>query len=223
MKDPLLDFLKASLQTSSVDTNYLLFLRIPKNASSSIVRHLGNRNIVKKYEEKLEKSVDNNIYKNFFDPTHARPHELLKVISPLELDCFSFAVCRNPWDRVVSMYHFGRKLGLGNVFNLSNKLSFGEFCATLKNREHDRSFLPAFKQIEWVNGGVEVNEVLRFENLRRDFSDMIRNYNIKNINCDLPHDNSTDHTPYKDYYNQETADMIHSIFEEDCDRFKYTF
>lgn len=223
MNDPFLDFFKASLNVSSNQTGHLLFLRIPKNASSSIMKALGRRNIVKRYEKELQESLNKTIYKDFFAATHARPHELLTVISPVELNCFSFAVARNPWDRVVSMYHFGIKMGLANLFGLSNDLSFEDFCEVLKSREGDRSFIPVFKQTEWTHGSIKVNEILKFENLKEDFSSMIEKHGIKNLSPRLPHTNSTSHKPYRDYFNSNTKQIVKKVFEEDCDLLKYVF
>ncbi len=203
MDDPILEFFKASLNVPFNQTEHLLFLRIPKNASSSIMKVLGKRNIAQRYEKELQESLNKTIYKDFFTATHARPHELLTVISSIELDCFSFAVARNPWDRAVSMYHFAKKLGLGNLFGLDNGLSFERFCEVLQSRDGDRSFMPVFKQTEWTHSSIKVNEILKFENLSEDFSTMVKKHHIKDISPDLPHINSTVHKPYQDYFHPE--------------------
>jgi len=223
MDDPILEFFKASLNVPFNQTEHLLFLRIPKNASSSIMKVLGKRNIAQRYEKELQESLNKTIYKDFFAATHARPHELLTVISSIELDCFSFAVARNPWDRAVSMYHFAKKLGLGNLFGLDNGLSFERFCEVLQSRDGDRSFMPVFKQTEWTHGSIKVNEILKFENLSEDFSAMVKKHHIKDISPDLPHINSTIHKPYRDYFNSNTQKIIKKVFEEDCDRLRYVF
>ncbi len=223
MDDPILEFFKASLNVPFNQTEHLLFLRIPKNASSSIMKVLGKRNIAQRYEKELQESLNKTIYKDFFAATHARPHELLTVISSIELDCFSFAVARNPWDRAVSMYHFAKKLGLGNLFGLDNGLSFERFCEVLQSRDGDRSFMPVFKQTEWTHGSIKVNEILKFENLSEDFSAMVKKHHIKDISPDLPHINSTVHKPYRDYFNSNTQKIIKKVFEEDCDRLRYVF
>ena len=223
MDDPILEFFRASLASPFNRTDFLLFLRIPKNASSSIMDKLGTRNIVKKYERKLQESLDKNIYKDYLTATHARPHELQTVISSIELNCFSFAVARNPWDRVVSMYHFGRKMGLEDLFGINNDLSFEGFCELLKSREGDRSFMPVFKQTEWTHGSIEVNEILKFENLSEDFSAMVKKHGIKDMSPRLPYINRSAHQPYQDYFDSNTRKIIRKVFEEDCDLLKYVF
>tara|TARA_Y100000004_G_C8891798_1_gene402390 strand:+ start:286 stop:969 length:684 start_codon:yes stop_codon:yes gene_type:complete len=227
MQDDFLNFFKAAIKVRQDDSllnkDHLLFLRIPKNASSSIMQVLGTRNIVKRYESELTEKLDHNIYKKVFDVTHARPEELRSVINPLELDCFSFAVVRNPWDRVVSMYHFGKKLGLAYLFGLKNDLSFSGFCKVLKDREGDPFFLPVFKQTEWTNTSLGLNCILKFENLREDYKSMVEKNNISCVSSDLPHTNKSKHSHYKDYFTIEDKKLIKSIFEEDCDTFRYSF
>jgi len=224
--DNFLDFVKANLQYN-YDHNqkdYILFLRIPKNASSSIMDHLGDRNLIKKYERRLEASLDNNIYKEFFSVTHARPHEIQSLVDPIEIkSSFSFSVVRNPWDRVVSMYFFGKKMGLGDLFDLDNDVSFEYFCEILNDRKLDRSFMPTFQQVEWTHGGIEVAEILKFENLSEDFSNMIKTHKIKGISTHLPHINRTDHKNYRDYFSERTKKIVQYVFEEDCEAFKYSF
>tara|TARA_R110000824_G_scaffold125871_1_gene285172 strand:+ start:2460 stop:3137 length:678 start_codon:yes stop_codon:yes gene_type:complete len=225
MNDPFMDFIKTNLRYN-YDHNqkdYLLFLRIPKNASSSIMEHLGDRNLLKKYESKLQALLDHKIYKGFFAATHARPHELESVINSIELKAFSFAVVRNPWDRVVSMYHFGKKMGLADLFGLNDDLSFEGFCEVLESRRWDRSFIPVFNQVEWTHNSIEVNEILKFENLAQDFSQMIKSNKLEGISPHLPHANQTNHKHYRDYFTSDTQRIIESIFEEDCDAFKYVF
>ena len=50
-----MDFVKANLQYNYEHNqkDYILFLRIPKNASSSIMDHLGNRNLIKNMRDGL--------------------------------------------------------------------------------------------------------------------------------------------------------------------------
>ena len=225
MDEPFIDFIRTNLSYNYTHNqkDYLLFLRIPKNASSSIMKHLGERNLLEKYRVKLQASLDSEIYKGVFDATHARPHELESIINSIELRAFSFAVVRNPWDRVVSMYHFGKEMGLAHLFGLSNNLSFEDFCETLHSRATDRLFIAAFKQVEWTHNSIEVNKILRFENLSQDFSDMIKDHDIQGISPSLPHINRTNHKHYRDYFTSNTQKIIRSTFEEDCDVFKYSF
>jgi hypothetical protein len=83
--------------------------------------------------------------------------------------------------------------------------------------------MPVFKQTEWTHGSIKVNEILKFENIKEDFSSMIEKHGIKNLSPRLPHTNSTSHKPYRDYFNSNTKQIVKKVFEEDCDLLKYVF
>ncbi len=202
---------------------HLIFYRIPKNASTSMMDHLGQFNLIKKNEALFHSVANKKIYKGVFDPTHAKPDEAYVVFKNELQKYFSFCIIRNPWDRAVSMYHFAIKEKLFSLYEVNSKLSFEDFCDLLSERKDDYSFIGTHKQIEWTQGHYPPKVILRFENLQEEFRDMLREYNIQHISADIPHKNSTKHSCYKDYYTSETKKIITNVFEEDIDAFKYTF
>ena len=80
---------------------HVLFLRIPKNASSSMMQLLGNYNLIKKHEQKFISQADKKVYKGWFDPTHATQEEVYKVLREDARKSFSFCIVRNPCLRLV--------------------------------------------------------------------------------------------------------------------------
>ena len=46
---------------------------------------------------------------------------------------------------------------------------------------------------------------------------------IKHVSPNIPHENSSKRSDYKDYYNSKTKKIIEKIFEKDVDTFKYTY
>lgn len=202
---------------------HLVFYRIPKNASTSMMNHLGNLNLIKKNEEKFSQLADQKIYKKFFDPTHAKPDEAYKILGQQLRNYFSFCIIRNPWDRVVSMYYFTKKYNIYQVYGYEQDMKFEEFCNNLLERKNDDLFLPTHKQVEWTKGIYPPKEILKFENLQNDFLKMLQQYNIQHISPVIPHHNSTKHKSYKEIYTPETKKIVTNIFEEDIDVFKYTF
>jgi hypothetical protein len=202
---------------------HLLFYRIPKNASTSITEHLGNINLIKKHEKTFYDQADKRLYKGWFDPTHAKPNEVYNVFKREMANYFSFCIVRNPWDRAVSMYHFSLKNKLGSLYGLSNDLSFMEFCELLEYRQDDRYFIASHKQTEWMEGNFPPKIHLRFENLKEEFGQMLKDYNINHINPNIPHKNSTNHKIYTEYYNDKSKKIISNVFEKDIDTLKYSF
>jgi hypothetical protein len=202
---------------------HLVFYRIPKNASTSMMNHLGHLNLIKKHEDKFHKLANQKIYRKFFDPTHAKPDEAYEILGQQLRNYFSFCIVRNPWDRVVSMYHFTKKHNIYQIYGYEQDMTFEEFCENLLERKDDDSFLPTHKQVEWTKGIYPPKEILKFENLKQDFAKMLQDYNIGHISPNIPHDNSTNHKNYTEIYTPKTKKIVANIFEEDVDVFKYTF
>jgi hypothetical protein len=202
---------------------HLIFYRIPKNASTSMITHLGSFNLIKKHEQRFHEIADKKIYRNWFDPTHAKPNEALKVFKNELRNYFSFCIVRNPWDRAISMYHFATKENLFSLYNLKKDINFENFCHLLNERKNDYSFIATHKQVEWTTGVYPPKVILRFENLQEEFRGMLNKYEIRHISPNIPHENSTKHSHYKDYYNPETKKIIANVFEEDIDTFKYIY
>ncbi len=203
----------------------LIFVRIPKNASTSIYNHLGNFNLIHKRAEEFNAFFKNKLYRKWFSPTHAKPDEISLILKNMVHQYASFAVVRNPWDRTVSMYHFAKKNDLGKLYDMKSDMSFTQFCELMmrKYEEKDKNFIAIHDQCSWLEGMFEPNFILRFENLNEDFSNMLDICQIKHINKNLPHENSTERKPYKEYYNDQSIKIIEKIFERDIDKFKYSY
>jgi len=69
----------------------------------------------------------------------------------------------------------------------------------------------------WINDRVHV---MRFENLIQDFKLIQEMIDFK---VSLPRENSSARNKYQDYYDENTKNLISSYFEEDIDKFKYTY
>ena len=204
----------------------MIFIRIPKNASTSIYSHLGDFNLIKKYEKYFHDQFFNEkLYKKWFSPTHAKPDEIYRIFGGMVKNYMSFAVVRNPFDRAVSMFQFSKENKLGDLYQQSNDFSFEDFCDILNQHysNHEKNFIAIHQQTEWLKGMFEPNFILRFENLKKDFEEMLQTCRIQHISADIPHQNSSNRGDYKNYYNSETKKIIAKIFEKDLDTFKYSF
>ena len=69
---------------------HLIFYRIPKNASTSMMDHLGQFNLIKKNEALFHSVANKKIYKGVSDPTHAKPDEAYVVFKNELQKYFSF-------------------------------------------------------------------------------------------------------------------------------------
>ncbi len=137
---------------------------------------------------------------------------------------FKFAYVRNPWDKVVSHYHYRvqtNQTGLSDGaidFNEWVRLSYGERDPQFYDKP--RFFMP---QIDWVtdqSGKVIVDHVGRFENLAKDFNDVCR---VIGNRSELPHARRSSHNHYREYYTDDTQGIIRKWFIKDIEMFGYQF
>lgn len=208
----------------SQDFSKLLFVRIPKNASTSIYKHLGQNNVIFREREKFTINSHKPLYKNLFDPTHATVREIQSILPDFE-SYLSFAIVRNPWDRMVSMYLFAERKRLWWQHGFATMPPFEEFCElALKCKKMGTTdFFPSLPQSFWLQDG-SVNEILRFETLKEDFSRFLEKNEIKNISQEIPRLNSSNRSKdYRDFFSEKTRQIVKQVHNEDIIRFQYSF
>lgn len=147
------------------------------------------------------------------------------------VDDFSvFTTVRNPWDRAVSIYHYGLK----NPSSVWHKPahtagSFGAFlhCDVLSQR-----FRPAAHQKLLPFGTYDIDTfcrtrdgrlvatVFKFEELHKLPIWLNKKFDIK---CELIHTNEADRKEYRLYYNGDSRDRVAWLFESDIKIFGYEF
>ncbi len=204
----------------------MIFIRIPKNASTSMYSHLGDLNLIKKHEKIFNDAMfKNKLYNKWFSPTYAKPDEIFKFFGRMVRDYMSFAIVRNPFDRAVSMFQFAKENKLGDLYNHSSDIVFEDFCEIMEENHtnNTKDFIGTHQQVEWINGAFQPNFILRFENLKNDFKEMLDACEIRHISSDIPHENSSKRSNYKDYYNSNAKKIIEKVFEKDIDTFKYLY
>jgi hypothetical protein len=127
----------------------------------------------------------------------------------------TFAFVRNPWDRIVSLYHYQNKIN-ADRFPLTRE----SFEVWLKGGGTGSIGKLMSEFICDEHGNVIVDFVGRFESLEADFNkvcDMI------GVNRELPHVNRSVRTDYREYYTDETREIVGSIAQADIEMFGYEF
>lgn len=155
---------------------------------------------------------------------------------------YSFALVRNPWDRLVSWYcmiererqklpfyrrwskaPFKTLLWNEVVQKASNFEEFIEHCSDVVfDRGSRKSF--AFNQIDYISapvGSLAVNFVARFESLATDFGIVAERLGLKDIA--LPKRNASRHEHYSAWYNDRTRKIVAERFARDIAAFGYEF
>lgn len=158
---------------------------------------------------------------------HLTAREIIDLVGePAWADAYKFAFVRNPWDKVVSQYEFRvrtDKTGMGG-----GGVPFKEWVLRTIGEQPDpryvdrpRLFIP---QVEWLedhSGQVDVQSIGRFEHLARDFARVCEDLGIA---ASLPHANrSPGRAHYREYYDDETAELVARRYRADLERFGYGF
>lgn len=197
------------------------FIRIPKNASTSIYSFFGEANLIR--NDYL--SADNPKYLNIFEPSHCTISEAANLLGKDILDSLVLAVVRNPYDRLVSMFFFAKKYDLGSLYDVDTD-SFDTFAEQFYELSHHKDFFHGTSQKEYIaHEKLDEFTICRFEQLEPDLSAFIKDNNLEedfDIN-DFPKLNSTEHCDYHDYYSDESKNIVKKMWGEDLDCFSYSF
>ena len=151
-------------------------------------------------------------------PRHIKAPELIDIIGKKAFDSyFSFAFIRNPWDWQVSLYKYMLKETTHHQHELAK--SFGNFDNYIRWRcTEEVRFQKDF--IYSSDGELLVDYVGRFENLETDFQTICTRIGII---ASLPKLNVSNTTPYRQFYTDETTELVRKAFEPDITLFGYDF
>lgn len=184
----------------------LTFVRIPKNASTSIYEHIKQLNTIR--DELLPYR---DVHLGIFSRSHCRLSEAVEVLGKEILDKVVFAVSRNPLDRMVSQYHYTKKVNwIPRKFK--DFAEFVDFCA-------EQDTIASHSQSYYLDTDTKVN-IIRFENLQNDFANLLRSNGIL-ANPILPKLNSTKRDNYESYYTPALEQKVRELWNEDFKRFNY--
>jgi len=202
-----------------VTDKLITFIRIPKNASTSLYEFFGKSNTAR--DEYL--SGDNSKHLNIFASSHQSISELECNLGEDILKKPVLAVVRNPYDRLVSMYFFAKKHGLGKIYNIDTS-EFSSFARGFYELSKDENFFHAMPQTEFIKHDEMDNfTVIRFEDLKKGVAGFVNKNNLTStFDADkLKSLNGTNHKHYSKYYNDETIEIVNNMWGCDLERFSY--
>jgi hypothetical protein len=186
-----------------------IFLHVPKTGGSTI------ENILKPI------SLYGPYRGNTLAPQHLIYNDIQKFIPQDKFKSYwKFTMVRNPWDRIVSDYHWnsrGYKTFQEFIYQIREFLSlldpFTDKDFKNKIKGH---FLP---QILYINDDVHV---YRYEN----YSDSLKDISIRlqlKLPDPIPQIGKTKHDHYSKYYTPELIDIVSKLYKDDIERFNYKF
>jgi hypothetical protein len=159
---------------------------------------------------------------------HLNSKEIIDIIGIEKWNnLYKFTIVRNPWDKVVSHYMHRVKKNYTNMGN--GHISFKDwvkFCyGPVKNLNYYDQIKMFQPQVEWLkdnNDKINIDKIIRFENLNNDFEEVKSILGINKISL-IPHLNKTDREDYKNYYDEESLNIIYNWFIEDIKFFNYSY
>lgn len=224
----------------------ILFIHIPKNAGTSISASLHNA-----YGSEGSRVGDYRVVSPKKGPARRRKKHITASMARSALPgddwerAFKFAVVRNPWDRLVSMWRYGvmqcRKKGgvrvlqqldldPGEVTKVERQILESDFKWWLMEFARKYRWYPANQwqgqpplvgatppaQLEWLTEGTKI-----IVNKIYRFEEL--KTLERDLHCKLPHLNATEQEPYAPHYDVKTRDWVTEAFADDINRFGYTF
>ena len=194
----------------------LLFVHIPKCAGGSIKYHFHISYLNRNNFGHVPLRFYEHAFKNFNYDKY-----------------FKFTSLRNPWDRLVSLYHFRTENSHrhdGDYWShVKNKMNFNDWIQYLEDFPKINSlyYETYFDYLSDDDEKINVDFIINFHNFKKDFKFLkfFKNENaiskMKKLN--KKHIHSSQHKDFRKYYNSKTIDIVAKIHKKDIKLFKYDF
>ncbi|WP_353474452.1 sulfotransferase family 2 domain-containing protein [Salipiger sp. H15] len=153
---------------------------------------------------------------------HATLADIDGVLTPGEIAAMRrVALVRNPWDRMVSYYHWLRAQGFAHpAVTLAQGLGFDEFLLHPQTTATLRAW-PAARYLRDVTGADRGDIWLRLEHLQEDLAAFEAHLGFA---VEMGRENASERLrDYRGYYTEATASHIADACAEDIARFGYRF
>jgi len=207
--------------------NKFIFFHVPKAAGSSILSSFKTRLqknvLINDQNEKFKSWMMNN--SSTLWPNHIPPSSMRHYLRDEKFQSyFKFAFVRNPYDRLVSLYHYTKQKEV-KIYeekgmelpsfsqNIINSNSFGEWILSGQYGESQFNFLSS------PEGKLLVDYVGQTETLQQDVSYICGHLNLPNIVVTTK--NKSQHKTYESYLTKDVADHINERYHKDFINFNY--
>lgn len=207
-----------------------IFVHIPKTGGTSLTLALEDRakrgDIIisdtpkgkrrRQRVKKFQEQTDKRLWK------HSTLADLESIVTPEEMrEYFVFAMVRNPWDRLVSYYHWLRMQNFEHrMVRLAKMTTFQTFVTHVYTQKQMLAW-PYSKYTMGSDGTQYATKFIRLEQWRPDMSGLIEHLGftpgIGRTNRSLRHPD------YRTYYTDETAELVSNICARDIQQFGYRF
>jgi len=191
-----------------------IFVHVPKTGGQSVEQAFLNQNGLSwDARAALLLKKNTNINKGPKRLAHLLASEYVELgyVSQHFFDTsFKFSFVRNPWDRMVSSYHYQKH----------NCRSFKEYVQQIDVTA--RMLRPQSDFLVDASGKLLIDFLGRFEHLEADFQAICSKLGLEQAS--LPKRNMTARrSAYHSYYDAESRSIVAELYKEDTERFDYRF
>jgi hypothetical protein len=153
---------------------------------------------------------------------HASLADIDGLVSADEIaNSYCFTLVRNPWDRMVSYYHWLRGQGFAHpAVALSKALTFSEFLNHPQTQASLKAW-PYARYMQDAGGAARGKLFIRLEHFAEDSAPLWAHLGFR---LDLPRVNaSAREADYRGYYSDADAELLADLCAPDIARFGYAF
>ena len=152
---------------------------------------------------------------------HSTLADIDGLATPAQItEYFTFTLVRNPWDRVVSYYHWLRDQNFDHpAVRLAKSHDFSGFINHPHTQISLKSAPYAFYMTD-LRGREQCNCYIRLEHFEKDAQPLWDHLGFK---LELGHVNRSNRVGYHRYYTDADAALVHDICADDIARFGYSY
>jgi len=161
-------------------------------------------------------SIENEILSDQLVPDtqkHLRASQIRSTIKEQWNDYFKFTIVRNPWDRVISMYH--------QVFHQA----YG-----IRGNKPLEFFLQYYRPAPWEHGiqcsdyaDEEMDLIIKFEDREHGLKKLEEATGLKINSSRKSRSREREKKDYREYYNDFTKNSVAKYFAKDIKLYNYSF
>jgi hypothetical protein len=215
-----------------------IFLHNPKCAGTSIHSILPgkdwhNLNAIMSQNDYSEEKLGMRSYYGYESKPHhfsIEQHMMMRTFDKEEFKkAYKFTFVRNPYDRVVSAYHYSQ-----DTSDQWGNLSFEEFVDIVKEIVQTKSYYkwqgplqPNHVSPQHLYAYKDDKKIVNFIGKCENFDSVLKVV-LKKLKLEIPQEEPKINTTperehYKKYYNDRTIKIIEDLYKEDIELFGYRF
>jgi hypothetical protein len=174
-------------------------------------------------------SVNKALYGNL-GGAHTTLDQYIRTFEPASiLRYFKFTIVRNPWDRLVSAYHFLKRGGFHEADRAwadTELCAYDNFDDFVRRWVNDKNvwkwphFRPQYHYITDRYNKISLDFIGMVENIESDFAYIAERVGVAHV---LPRNNTGEHLHFSAYYSELTKKIVANVYQRDIALLGYSF